>query len=135
MNTLDTELERVYRNTAYKAPALDLEIRIGQHAPSLDALLKQYNAAAWAFITAYNPGVLLAVEQNLALLEELRPAIEGYRYFEGEGVGEDENWLPEKSFLVIGMSREEAIKLGKQFNQNAIVFGRMGEPAELLILV
>lgn len=135
MNRLAPELELAYRNTAYKVPALNLEIRIGQYSPSLDALLKQQNAATWAFITAYNPGVLLTEEQNRARLEALRRVIVGYRYFEGEGVGEDEEWLPEKSFLVIGISREDAIKLGKRFNQNAIVFGKVDEPDELLILV
>jgi hypothetical protein len=132
---LDAELELAYRNTVYKVTQFTIDIRIDKHSYPLDKLLIQNNELTWTFITPYNPGTLLTEEQNLARFEELRKVIGSYHYFEGEGVGEDGKWLPEKSFLILGINKEQAINLGNMFNQNAIVFGKVNEPAELLILI
>jgi len=61
--------------------------------------------------------------------------VQHYRIFEGEGAGEDPNWLSEKSFLVIGITKSDAAKIGILSEQNAIVIGEKTKPAELLMLV
>jgi len=52
--------------------------------------------------------------------------------FEGEGVGIDSKWPPEKSFLVLGIPNEEASRLGRTFGQRAVVVGQRNRPAEMV---
>lgn len=52
--------------------------------------------------------------------------------FEGEGVGDDRRWPSEPSLLVVGITKEAALDLGRRFGQAAIVFGERGGTAELL---
>ena len=52
---------------------------------------------------------------------------------EGAGVGDDAEWPPEASLLILGMPRAEATALGHAFAQRAVVWGGVGEPALLLI--
>jgi hypothetical protein len=37
--------------------------------------------------------------------------------------------------LIIGIPREEAIRIGNYYKQNAIVAGTLNNPAELILLV
>lgn len=57
-----------------------------------------------------------------------------YATYEGHGVGEDPKWEPELSLLIIGITKIDAILLGKKFEQNAIVYGTINTLPELLIL-
>lgn len=43
-------------------------------------------------------------------------------------------WPPEKSLLILEIEREEAHELGRQFGQNAIVYGKSGGTPELLMI-
>ncbi|HZP92715.1 MAG TPA: DUF3293 domain-containing protein [Burkholderiales bacterium] len=126
-----------YRRTVYRveAPAGAIDIRIGERHPALDALLDSHAARSWAFVSACNPGsARLAAPENdarhAALLEALRAR--GLSALEGLGIPHGEGWLPERSVLVPGVDKEEAIEIGRRFGQNAIVFGRRGGRAELL---
>ena len=47
-------------------------------------------------------------------------------------MGDDDSWEPEASFMVLNIRKEDAIKIGKQFKQNAIVVGVIGNSAELI---
>jgi hypothetical protein len=57
----------------------------------------------------------------------------GYEVFSGEGVGDNGEWPPEASLLILGMPRAEALALGDAHAQRAVVWGGVGEPALLLI--
>lgn len=132
---ISPELLTAYQRTRYHVPGLSLDIRIKQHTPSLDFLLKQQGAARWTFLTACNPfSQVVSEEENAVRHQQLEKQLTGYLYFEGEGIGEDQSWKPEKSFLVVGMNKEESIRLGELFEQNAIVYGEYGQPAKLLLL-
>lgn len=91
-----------------------------------------------AFITAFNPyGELLTDVENQARHSLLVDACsqKGWSYYEGYGAGEDEAaWEPERSLLVVGIEKADAISLGNRFEQNAIVFCAETEPAELILL-
>ena len=92
--------------------------------------------STWAFITAENPysKKLSDVENQLRfkqLMEVIRKM--DLDFLNGLGVPSDSSWTPEKSLLVLGLSKEEALSLGKQFDQQAIVFGEYGGEAELII--
>jgi hypothetical protein len=103
----------------------------------LDNFLLANQCETYAFVTAYNPySALKSHEENRKLNEALfRDLIDEYQLFEGEGVGEDISWDPEKSFLVLGITLDDAKAIGVKYSQNAIVFGRIGEKPELLVLV
>jgi hypothetical protein len=132
---IEQELIDVYHCTLYHVFGTEIILKIGQHSQFLDTLLNQYHQQDWAFISAYNPGsVVLPEEENSLRHEQLKIALGLYSYFEGEGVGENPPWKPERSLLVIGISREKAIEIGNRFEQNAIVAGKIYLPAELLLL-
>ncbi|SMC22248.1 Protein of unknown function [Andreprevotia lacus DSM 23236] len=127
------ELERAYRATRYCVPALQLVLRIGEHSPALDALLRDNGLESWAFISAANPysGVLCDYE-NRARHQNLLDALVGQPFWEGSGEPDSPGWLPEPSVLVLGIARDAALVLAQRFEQNAIVSGKLGEAAALI---
>ena len=131
-----SELLQAYLNTTYQVGSCNVKIRIGLIDEHLEKILDEKSMEEWAFITAFNPySVLLTDEENYSRHQQLQRDVSSFIYFDGEGVGEDITWKPEKSFLILGLNRESAIELGLKYNQNAIVFGIKGQPAELLVLM
>jgi len=133
------ELFEAFCQTTYYAntPRGRLAIRIGQCVADLDLLLADYGCRAWAYLTAYNPrSKRLSDEENqrrqARLESELRAG--GWTYCSGEGVGIGGDWPPEMSMLVLGIDEATAKQLAEAFEQNAIVVGRLGKPAELVLL-
>lgn len=132
---IEPELIELYNRTLYYVFDTEIILKIGAHNPFLDTLLSQYHQEDWVFISACNPGSRpLPDEENNLRHQQLKEALGLYNYFEGQGVGENPTWKPERSLLVIGISRDKAIETGNRFGQNAIVAGRIYLPAELLIL-
>ena len=134
---MHSELFEAYKNTTYRvcSPIGEIDIRIGVLNPLLTELLLSNNVASWAFITACNPySVMQNEDVNTLLNTQLEDYLSGKRYvfFKGMGVGDDNSWEPEASFMVLDIRKEDAIKLGRQFKQNAIVTGVIGTFAELI---
>lgn len=133
----DPALDAAYRATAYEVdvPAgARIVIRIGRHAPALDALLAASGANAWAFITAENPrSTPLDRAANAARRARLEAvlAARGLRFLRGTGRGDDPGWPPEESLLVLGIGEADAVALARQFDQHAIVVGTRGTAARL----
>jgi hypothetical protein len=124
-----------YKNTKYIVFEHDLIIKIGKLNQCIDKLILQYNSNEWAFITAFNPySKVLTEKENQLRHHKLKELTKNYVTFEGHGVGEDPTWDPELSLLIIGISKDEALIIGKQFEQNAIVYGKINETPQLLIL-
>src|SRR5256885_11703565 len=132
------ELIAAYEKALYVVFGMpELVIRIGEPNPDLDELLEAEGAATAAFITAANPqGELTSAWKNeiadAALVDTQTKA--GYRCFEGEGRDRQGRWKPERSALVVGISRADAESVGRAFGQNAIVFVERGRAPELAIL-
>lgn len=127
-------LIEAYKNTKYKVFEPDLTIEIGVLNQSVDMLLIKHKSAEWTFITAYNPySRVLTNDENKVRHDELKELTKDYTTFEGHGVGKDPAWEPELSLFVIGITRDEASKIGKKFEQNAIVCGALNNLPELLI--
>ncbi|WP_432720389.1 DUF3293 domain-containing protein [Jeongeupia wiesaeckerbachi] len=127
-------LDAAYRATRYVVPALGLSLRIGLHHPDLDAVLLQHGVVAWAFVSAANPrSVALCEYENRArhqnLLDLLRHR--GLVCFEGAGEPLQPGWAPEPSALVLGVSQAGALRLGRDFDQHAVVQGALNGPATL----
>jgi hypothetical protein len=131
-----TELITAYNNTEYKVFNPPMVIKIGIENHELNNFVSSFNKKTWAYITAFNPfSKSLSKEENLKRHEELKVKIASYKFFEGEGVGEDKTWEPETSYLVVGISHEEAIAIGNFFEQNAIVIGDINGVPVLKMLV
>ena len=128
-------LIEAYKNTKYIVFEPTLIIEIGKLNQEIDDIIIKHNSNAWAFITAYNPySRVLTEEENKVLHNKLKELTEKYVTFEGHGVGQDPTWEPELSLFIIGISKGDASEIGKEFEQNAIVYGEVNNPPELLIL-
>ena len=130
-------LWRAYEQTQFyvRECTPELCIRIGSHHEQLDEILLEHRCDVWSYITASNPASeLLSDEQNAGRNRELEALLksQGLVFYRGEGIGTDPEWPAEASFLILGISREDALQLGRQFRQNAIVCGKRGHPAELV---
>ena len=134
---MHSELFEAYKNTTYRvySPIGKIDIRIGVINPLLQQLLLNNSSKSWAFITACNPySVMQNEDVNTLLNTQLEDYLSGKRYlfFKGIGVGDDNSWEPEASFMVLNIRKEDAVKLGRHFKQNAIVVGVVGNSAELI---
>ena len=134
---MNPELFETYKNTTYLvySPIGEIDIRIGVMNPLLQQLLLNNSSESWAFITACNPySVMQNEDVNTLLNTQLERYLleKQYVFFKGMGVGDDDSWEPEASFMVLNIRIEDAVKLGRQFKQNAIVVGVIGTSAELI---
>ena len=145
-----SDLNEEYTNTNYWVlqeqsfdSLKDFCIRIGAVSAHVDALLEEYalENKTWAYITAWNPySNRKPLEenkiQNEQLLLELAPYIIRYgygcspSYSPTAAQGTKDSWM-EESFLVLGITPKEAIALGIEYGQNAIVLGAYQQEAEL----
>ena len=110
-------------------------LNINQFSRSLRALHEAHKCDTSAIVTGWNPlGVPLSDAENQTQNEKLKEiAQERYSIFEAAGVDPKQEWPAEASFLILGISRDDAMELGKKFQQNAIVFNWEGVP-ELIML-
>jgi hypothetical protein len=132
---MSEELKGEYEKTKFNVFEPLLTIEIGKHNADLDNLLLKNNKTEWAYITPCNPkSKVLTEKENNQRFNELKEKLFDYIFFEGEGVGTDPNWKPERSFLILGITQKQAIVIGNEYEQNAIVYGRKSQLPELLIL-
>lgn len=135
---IDPRLLRAFRKTRFFAstPAGELTLLVGQENHELDGLLASFGARSCAFVTAWNPGAArLSDDENTARQNALVTGVEasGFRFFLGWGVGEEGNWPPEESILIVGIDRTSAVEIASRHGQLAVVFAKYGQPVELLI--
>ena len=111
-------------------------MRIGQRSQELETLLEAAGVTTWAYVTACNPGsVLLSKEENTARQSELARIVaeRGFAAYPGEGIGDGGAWPAEPSLLIVGITHEDAVDLGRRFGQVAVVYGEYSGPAVLLL--
>ncbi len=107
-------------------------IKIGRCVP--DEVAGQ-SGQGMAIVTACNPYSRKGSEEdNNRRQRILRDELNTYAVYPAEGISKDKLWR-EPSFLVLDIRRDDARKLGMRFQQNAVVFARKSEPAELLFCV
>ena len=134
-SSLDQTLIEIYKNTlfTYVCSSKVHELKVGVFNQELCFKLK--NTFGAVYITAWNPyGVELSIEKNSQANEKLLRVIKGYtqEIYRGEGKSECGNWK-EDSFLALNISKEEALDLSVQFNQNAVVYIPVNGIPELMI--
>lgn len=129
------DLIKAYKETSFNVFEPMITIKVDEKNTKLDELLKSYNLHEWAYITAWNPySEVTSLEINEQRNQELRADLSKYNIFEGEGVGTDPQWIPEKSFLVLGIDKEAAELFGRKYKQNAIVIGKINETPKLVFI-
>ncbi len=134
---IDQRLLKAYLSARYYIVRPSLNIEVGKVSRPLDVFLMDNNAYDWAFITAWNPHsrILDQVENEArhhALMQNLIEA--RYTFCEGFGESLDGTWPAEKSLLVLDIPRIDAMRLGRRYEQNAILYGRLNQAAELIWL-
>ena len=130
---------RAYRATDYRLghTTQDIVLAPGLRSDRLAALFASKSVTCGAFLTAFNPlGTQRSDTENDQAHAELTKTLAhlGLESIEGSGSEEGTNWPAEKSLFALVLSREGAISIGRQFDQDAIVW--VGESAvpELVLL-
>ncbi|MBO6556564.1 MAG: DUF3293 domain-containing protein [Pseudomonadales bacterium] len=134
-SNLPAELLQAYLETDYfVSDDPPLMLRIGEENDDAKILLASFGVTTSALITAWNPGSeVLSEDENDSRQAALLGEIESKRLNYLVGYGERQDWL-EYSYLVLGITRDEANELAEQFGQNAYVWiDQQGVP-ELITL-
>lgn len=132
-------LNTAYRQTIYEVFTEEgiIQLRVNVKSFALDQLLQQYQQTTYALITASNPySEPLSTQENHKRNEALAADLKRRAINLLSAVGRDESgqWSPEESLFVMGINRADAIEIGKKYSQNAILYGEIGNPPELLWL-
>lgn len=123
---IDKELHSAYQRTRYEVREPHFSIREGALHPELDRWLMDLGYAEWAFITAWNPGSRpLPRLKNEKRQSDLARRVQegGWISFPAAGIPEVDGWEAEESLFIAGIPLEDAIRLGRKYGQNAILWG------------
>lgn len=134
--TIDRSLLGAYLRTVYQVDdPPGFAFRPGAFLPDEAAdwlFLRRVNS--WAFLTAWNPhSARMSLAENKRRNKQLSAALRdgGWPYYTGAGIGAGETWPPEESFWILDIPADWAIRLGRHFDQNALVWWAEGKPVEL----
>ncbi len=110
-------------------------IKVGKKNKYLNKLLKKQKIQSAVFITAWNPrSKALTAKENKKRQDSLIRLLIKKKFFIIYGLGRSPDCkCLEDSILALGVSRDKAIKFGKKFDQNAVVFYEINKKAELLL--
>lgn len=135
---IDPATLQAYLQTEYRVlggvPAV---LRIGMPCPDLAVLHRAHQTNCSTFLTACNPhGQVVSDQVNARRQQSLVAALSalGLTAIPGIGVHPNGEWRGEASYLVPGLGREAAQGLGRQFEQNAIVWAGEDAQPQLLLL-
>ncbi|MGO1540365.1 MAG: DUF3293 domain-containing protein [Luteimonas sp.] len=133
---LSSALRQAYRATRYSVEAgSGLDIRIGEHSPTTDALLDTHHAHRALLLSACNPfseaGSETANQLRYGMLEAAVQSL-GLAVLPAEGRDPTDEWPPEASLLLIGTTPGQELRLLRDYEQHAAVLLQHGHPAELL---
>ncbi|WP_020539572.1 DUF3293 domain-containing protein [Lewinella cohaerens] len=131
----DEQLKTAYQQAIYRIFMPPISWKIGTVEPGIDKLLQANGAKKAIFLTASNPySNICSVQKNKEANEALLAWIKenNYTFFEGQGEDPLGVWPPEQSFLILGINAKEALVLGQDWQQNAVVFVEANKPPTLL---
>ena len=123
---MDEALIDAYRATNYRVTeGRTFTLKVDEPSPELERLYEERGLNSAAFITACNPGSRMVGDaENRQRMERLAADVAALGLTALRGVGEDPAgaWPGEPSFLVLGVSPEQAQDLGRKYGQNAIIW-------------
>jgi hypothetical protein len=127
-----------YRQTHYRVfGSIPAVLRVGVYCAPLLRLFQLHHTDCAAFVTACNPlGARLDAACNAQRQATLAQEIARQGRVACDGIGEDPSgeWPGEPSLLVLGLARSAAQALGRQFQQNAILWAAADAIPELILL-
>ena len=129
---------QAYLDTNYDVhSATPLTLNIGVANAGLAVLHTTHSVESSAYVTACNPFSQATNDsvndaRQAVLASELHQ--HGLTYIDGVGQHPTNGWTGEKSFLVLGLSRDDAKRLGMRHEQNAIVWCGPDAVPELVLL-
>ena len=135
---IDPAVLLAYSETEYGVDGpCSFVLRIGQPSEELARVQSEHEVSCSAYITACNPrSARLSDADNhqrqLALAAELTRR--GLYFLPGVGQHPTNGWPGEPSYLVFGLSLEEAMALGGEWEQNAIVWAGEDAVPQLILL-
>lgn len=128
------QFQEVYENTHYYIADPHIDILCGDYNPTLDIYMRKLGKRSWVFISAANPQSNIQSDQingwaNANLEIDLFNQNYAYTY----AIGQDRSgeWPAEDSFVVFDISIDDALRLAKKYNQNAILMGHLNGKADL----
>ena len=136
--TITQSLLDLYSKAEYHVDAAPpFILKIGETNDALKRLYENSSCNCAAFITAFNPGSKeLPTEVNKARNKKLEALISSmaYQCLHGTGMCADDDGLGEASLLILGMDKDTAIDIGRQFEQNAIIWCANEAVPQLVLL-
>ena len=133
------ELELAYRRTEFRVAdrGWSFVLKVDQPSSVLAACHEAYGVTCSAYLTAWNPcsePTALEINRSAQLRVETELTAAGLPFIRGEGVDPSGRWPGEPSVLVLGISGDDAQRLGRAYGQNAIVAAGQDAVARLVIL-
>jgi hypothetical protein len=135
---IDPATVQAYRETHFRVLGdASIVLQIGTANDALAALHHAFSVASSAFITACNPFSRVCGDRDnaarqAALSRDLKQL--GVGHLDGVGEHPSGNWPPEPSFLVLGVSLDDACAVGRRHEQNAIVWSGRDAVPHLILL-
>ncbi len=130
---IDPQTIQAYSETDYRVEGerpFTLHVRV--RSPQLLSEFERLGVRSAAFITACNPySIPLGAEDNELRDRNLLLLLRARGYPSTPGIGEhpSNGWPGEKSQMVWGISKEDALEIATRFQQNAFIWsGEEGTP-------
>lgn len=134
-----TEIIEAYKKTKYTAEN-GITLLIDAQSYELDKLLKTSGLKSAIYITAWNPfSKMKSSDQNnkmnKLLKSDLMMMVSEENIIDGFGEDPSGEWPGEKSFLALGILKEQGINLSEKYGQNAFVYHELDLKTELVLTV
>ena len=137
-SVISSDLIEAYRATDYQVDTdTPFVLKVSQASPALTKLYSKHRCNCAAYVTASNPFSKVASDadnerRHAELVEELKRR--SLHFVEGLGRDPRGQWPSEASCLVLGLSLEAARKLGRHYEQNALVWCGPDAVPQLVLL-
>ena len=128
---------QAYRKALYTSN-IGITLIVDAKSEKLDKLLSESDASSAIYITAWNPFSQMMnsdenQELNGLLKSDLLTLIDEEKVIDGFGEDPSGKWPGEESFLALGITKEEGIRLSEKYRQNAFVYHEFGKKTELIL--
>lgn len=138
-SAIDPALLGKYQETEYRVRAGEesFVLELARPSEALARLYRGRKASSAAFMSACNPySQATSRDENEQANARLRAQLldRGFDVVDALGSDGSEGGWAEPSVLVLGISREEAERFGRDYRQNAIVFAAADAVPELVLL-
>jgi hypothetical protein len=139
-SAIDPDLLAIYQKSDYRVLGEgenDFVMHIGKPCPPLRSLMLRAVVSTACFVSAYNPrSEPCSDDENARAQTRLTQDVSqmGLSYLEGVGEDPDGECSGEPCLLVLGISHENTVMLGRKYGQNAVLWSEADGVPQLLLL-